>query len=145
MAVLQVKRLHRDAIIPTKAHAGDLGYDFYALEETVISPDTSGRIRTGISCQFPRGYGGLIRDRSSIATELSLFVVAGVIDSGYTGEIQIVMRVHSKHPDPPAICIPAGTKIAQMILIPTVDFPVKEVGILYAADTRADAGFGSSD
>ena len=97
-------------------------------------------IPTGIAIQFPEGYGGLLRDRSSVATKRNLFVVAGVIDNGYIGEIMIAL--HNSTDGFERIMV--GEKIAQLILIPTVNFTVEEVDELVSADERGTGGFGST-
>jgi len=138
--MLKVKKLHPKAILPTKAHAGDLGYDLYALEHSVVTHENITLVRTGIACEFPAGYGALLRDRSSVATK-GAAIVAGVIDNGYIGEILIAMHQISKlswHISP-------GQKIAQMVLIRTVDFPVVEVAEVVSADERGVGGFGSTN
>lgn len=137
---MRVKRLHATAKLPTKAHAGDLGYDLYANHPIHIWPGNTELVSTAIAIQFPEGYGGLIRDRSSIATKLNLIVIAGVIDNGYTGEIKVALHNAGNN----AIPINAGDKIAQLILIPTVDFPVEEVANVVSADGRGANGFGST-
>lgn len=50
------------------------------------SPDLKILIPTGIRVSIPKGYVGLIQERGSI-TKTPLKVRAGVIDSGYTGEV----------------------------------------------------------
>lgn len=137
---MKVKKLFDNAILPTKAHAGDLGYDLYAQAPMVIYPGDVGLVPTGISVQFPEGYGALLRDRSSVATKQYLFVVAGVIDNGYTGEIKIALYNSSEE----IVNITAGSKIAQMILIPTVNFDIEEVTETTSVDGRGSNGFGST-
>ena len=137
---MKVKRLSENAVLPAKAHAGDLGYDLYASEEVVLYSGQTKLIPTGIAIQFPEGYGGLLRDRSSVATKRSLFVVAGVIDNGYIGEIMIAL--HNSTDGFERVMV--GEKIAQLILIPTVNFPVEEVNEVISADARGIGGFGST-
>ena len=137
---MKVKRLSENSVLPTKAHAGDLGYDLYASEEVVLMAGQTRLIPTGIAIQFPEGYGGLLRDRSSVATKRNLFVVAGVIDNGYIGEIMIAL--HNSTDGFERIMV--GEKIAQLILIPTVNFTVEEVDELVSADERGTGGFGST-
>jgi len=137
---MKVKRLHSNARLPEKAHAGDLGYDLYATEDTVILREETRLVPTGIAIEFPAGYGGLIKDRSSVATKKNLFTVAGVIDNGYTGEIRIALFNAAEGP----VKISAGEKIAQLVLIPTVDFEITEVAELTSADGRGHGGFGST-
>ena len=137
---LQVKLLSEFAKLPQKAHSGDLGYDLYAGEGTAIFPHETKVVKTGIAIQFPAGYGGFIKDRSSVATKKGLHTVAGVIDNGYIGEICIALYNGTDS----LIHVAPGEKIAQVVLIPTVDFQVTEVDELISADQRGDGGFGST-
>jgi dUTP pyrophosphatase len=137
---MKVKRLTAIAVLPQKAHAGDLGYDLFSVEGVAVYPDQTVVVKTGIAIQFPEGYGGFIKDRSSVATKKGLFTVAGVIDNGYTGEICIAL--HNGSPD--LVHIMSGEKIAQLVLIPTVNFPVEEIEEITSSDGRGEKGFGST-
>ena len=137
---MKVKRLTDWATLPTKAHAGDLGYDLYAANQYMIYAGETKLISTGIAIQFPEGFGAIIRDRSSIATKKYLFTVAGVIDNGYTGEIKVALYNATEE----YVTIYKGDKIAQLILIPTVDFQVEEVTDITSMDGRGEYGFGST-
>lgn len=137
---LQVKLLSKNATLPQKAHSGDLGYDLYAGESAAIFPNETKVVKTGIAIQFPAGYGGFIKDRSSVATKKGLFTVAGVIDNGYIGEICIAIFNGTDS----LTHIAPGEKIAQLVLIPTVNFEVTEVDEVVSADQRGDGGFGST-
>jgi dUTP pyrophosphatase len=64
---------------------------------------------------------------------------AGVIDSGYRGEILILMTNLGDTP----VELKAGEKIAQMIPVPVLTGPVHEVETLEDS-ARAEKGFGSS-
>ena len=137
---MKVKRLHEDALLPTKAHNGDLGYDLYADEDITLYPVATELVGTGVSIQFPQGYGGLIKDRSSIATKRKVFTVAGVIDNGYTGEIRIALF----NSTPYRINFNKGDKIAQLVLVPVTDFEIEEVDEVVTNDGRGEDGFGST-
>ena len=137
---LQVKLLSNHAKLPQKAHAGDLGYDLYADSPAAIFPGETKVVKTGIAIQFPAGYGGFIKDRSSVATKKGLFTVAGVIDNGYIGEICIALHNGTDS----LIHVAPGEKIAQLVLIPTVSFEIEEVDELVSADQRGVGGFGST-
>lgn len=139
--MLKVKRLSDTALPPQKAHVGDLGYDLYASEAVGIFPGETKIVKTGIAIQFPAGYGGFIKDRSSVATKKGLFTVAGVIDNGYIGEIGIALYNGTDS----LIHVARGEKIAQLVLIPTVNFDVVEVDEVLSADERGTGGFGSTD
>jgi len=142
--MLRVKRLHAGAQLPVVAHPGEeLGYDVFALEETVLTPRITVKLRTGIAVEARHPETGaplglLVRDRSSMAAR-GLATTGGVIDSGYRGEILIVMTnlgdvTQELH---------AGDKIAQMVPVPVLTGPVNEVESLEASG-RAAKGFGST-
>lgn len=137
---MKVKKLSEHARLPTKAHLGDLGYDLYSNEGVAIFPNETKIVKTGIAIQFPEGYGGFIKDRSSVATKKGLFTVAGVIDNGYIGEICIALYNGTDS----LIHVGPGEKIAQLVLIPTVNFEVEEVENLISPDARGGQGFGST-
>ena len=80
----------------------------------------------------------MIKDRSSIAVK-GLFTHAGVIDSGYTGQIKVLFHNVSAT----SIKIENGDKIAQLIPQPVVNFEVQEVDELFKTK-RGDNGFGST-
>ena len=117
--MLRVKLLHPDARIPVVAHPGeDLGYDVFALEGLVLAPHQTVRVRTGIAVEARHPETGaplglLVRDRSSMAAR-GMATTAGVIDSGYRGEVLIVMT----NLGDTRLEINAGEKIAQMIPMP---------------------------
>ena len=138
--MLKVKRLSDKATPPQKAHVGDLGYDLFAGEGAAIFPNETKVVKTGIAIQFPAGYGAFIKDRSSVATKKGLHTVAGVIDNGYIGEIGIALHNGTDS----LVHVAPGEKIAQLVLIPTVDFSVEEVTEVFSADARGEGGFGST-
>ena len=137
---LKFKKLNSDAITPTKSHSGDFGYDLYALEDVWIGSGDSKIISTGVAFQFPIGWGGLLRDRSSVAVNTSLKVTAGVIDNGYIGEVGVVMLNYGEL----SCKIESGQKIAQMILLPIPNFELVEVDEIISNDNRGDSGYGST-
>jgi len=139
---LLVKRLHEDARMPEKSHTSDLGYDLFSLENVMLGPNVPTKVRTGIACQFPSGYGAIIKDRSGTASKKSLHVVAGVIDQGYTGEIVVVLANYNERTKWHAI--EKGEKFAQMLLYPVINFPIEEVDEIVSSDGRGSAGFGST-
>ena len=141
--ILKVK-LHRpEAKAPTVAHPGeDLGYDIYAAETVVLAPHGSAIVPTGISVELAdetnRPMGALLRDKSSLASK-RVIVTAGVIDSGYRGEVRVVME----NLGDTAYSIHAGDKIANLIPYPVLTGDIEVVQEL-AESSRAAGGFGSS-
>jgi dUTP pyrophosphatase len=137
---LKVQLLKSNAKLPEKAHEGDLGYDLFSSEEVLLTKNEMRLVSTGIAIEFPEGYGGIIKDRSSMVTKRHITTHAGVIDSGYTGEIKIAIRNNLGRSQ----VLGMGEKIAQLILVPVVSFEVQEVDTVVSSDGRADGGFGST-
>lgn len=144
---LKIKKLTDSAIIPTKAHKTDLGYDLYADETVTIQSPEVVKIKTGIVIGFPEGWGGFIKDRSSMASK-GFIVSGGVIDNAYIGEISVLISYQNPNKSDKTCpsskyIIHEGDKIAQLVLIPATDFPIEEVDDLGETD-RGEKGFGSS-
>jgi dUTP pyrophosphatase len=98
------------------AHEGDAGVDLYAREEATIRAG-GGRILmpTGIAIALPVGYVGLVVPRSGLALKhgITLVNTPGVIDSGYRGELKVVMI----NTDPlEAYSVARGDRIAQLLV-----------------------------
>jgi dUTP pyrophosphatase len=142
--MLRVKLLDPAAQAPVVAHPGeDLGYDLFALESALLAPHATVKVRTGIAVEARHPTTGaplglLVRDRSSMAAR-GIATTAGVIDSGYRGEILILMTNLGEAP----VELRAGEKIAQMIPVPVLTGTVEQVETLEVS-ARAEKGFGSS-
>ena len=143
---MRVKKLDQKAKIPTRAYPGDLGFDLYALETAEVPPVAEDRglevvlVRTGIAVEFPPGWGGIIKDRSSVALKKRLHAIAGVIDNGYRGEIKIALVNLSGRVQR----IEAGERIAQLVPVVLYPYEVQEVQSLTPTQ-RGEGGFGSSN
>lgn len=138
MTELLIKKLSPHAHPPERAKEGDLGYDLFCSERTVIPAGKTIAVPTGIAVQFPHGWGAVIKDRSSMAMR-QVMVSAGVIDNGYRGEIKVAMTNHSGV----EIIMETGQKIAQMIPVPVTGWLVREVDQLSGSE-RGEGGFGST-
>lgn len=136
---LKVKKLHKEAKLPTKGHPGDAGIDFYAIDEVVFPPHTQQRVHTGVSIEIPEGYVGLIWDKSSISFNQGLKVMGGVIDSCFRGELVMSLyNTTSKTQE-----IKKDHKIAQMIIQKFEDCDIFEVDTL-SETIRGDGREGST-
>lgn len=121
---LKVKKLHKNAKLPTHGHPGDAGIDFYCVEDVVFLPGKQNSVHTGIAIEIPEGYVGLIWDKSSVSFNLGLKVMGGVIDSGYRGEIVMnLLNVSDKQ-----VLMTKDHKIAQMVVQKFEDCDIVEVG-----------------
>ena len=135
----KITKLEKDAILPSRANPSDAGYDLYALEETVIPARGRALVRTGIAMAIPCDHVGLIWPRSGTAVKCGIDVLAGVVDSGYRGEVCIVLQNHSEHD----YVVRAGDRAAQMLIQEVSPVKMNVVDSLDSSD-RGDGGFGSS-
>jgi dUTP pyrophosphatase len=141
--MLKVRFLRDGAKAPTVAHPGeDLGYDIFAAEDVTFAPRGAAIVPTAIAVELTdaqgKPMGALLRDKSSLAAR-RLIVTAGVIDSGYRGEVKVVMENLADT----AQTIHAGDKLANLIPYPVMTGKVKVVEELVAS-SRMAGGFGSS-
>lgn len=135
-------QLEDGAQVPTYAHDSDAAADMYAMEDTTISAHSIGTpVKTGVHIQLPEGWVAFILPRSSIGakTPLRLSNSAGVIDSGYRGEVRALYDNISDEP----YYIHKGDRIAQMLVMPSYRFKAIVVDSLEDSD-RGEAGFGST-
>lgn len=128
-----------EAKLPEFAHAGDAGMDLFALETVAVEPGEITRIRTGVGLAIPRGYVGLIWDKSGLASNYGLKVLGGVIDAGYRGEVQVGLINLSKK----GYTLEKHNKVAQMLIQKVAGPKIKEVRRLSDTSRKA-GGFGST-
>jgi dUTP pyrophosphatase len=137
--LVKIKRLDPEAKLPTYANAFDAGMDLYALEDTAVQPGGVAKVRSGLAMEIQEGYVGLCWDRSSVSTNHKIKTLAGVIDSGYRGEV--LMAVINLGDE--AYTFKKGDKVLQMLIQPVEHPEILEVTEL-AQTIRGDLGFGSS-
>ena len=135
---LKVKRIHPDAKLPVYGHPGDAGLDLFSVADRELAPGEVFAVPTGVQIAVPPGHVGLVWDKSGISLK-GVHRLAGVIDAGYRGEIQVVMINLGGTP----FAIRKGMKIAQMLVQPVTSVTVVESDAL--DDTsRGEGGFGST-
>jgi dUTP pyrophosphatase len=135
---MKAKRVHKDAKLPSYGHVGDAGLDLFSVMGCVLKSGEARAISTGIQVAIPDGYVGLIWDKSGISLK-NIHRLAGVIDSGYRGEIKVVMTNLSTE----AFSVGKGMKIAQMLIQPIVKVKVVDSDTLDGT-ARGEDGFGST-
>ncbi len=137
--MIEIQKLDDAAIVPEIAHPGDAGMDLFSIETLQLAPHERRAIKTGIALAISDGYVGLVWDKSGRALKDGLTTLAGVIDSSYRGEVQVVLINVSDA----AVTINAGEKIAQLLIQPVVAPTITVVDAL-SETTRGDGGFGST-
>ena len=142
MIELPVVRLREDARLPTRAYPGDAGLDLTACERVELRPGERAVVPTGLAVAIPEGHAGFVQPRSGLAARHGIAVVnsPGLIDSGYRGEIRVVLLNTDANE---TFVAEPGEWIAQLLVlrVPVVE-PV-EVAELPASE-RGARGFGSS-
>lgn len=109
---MNIKKLHQDAITPTRGSESAAGYDLYAIEDADISHGVSALLDTGIAIEIPTGFAGLIWPRSKLANKYKLQILAGVVDSDYRGSIKISVLNSGLQ----TVEIRKGDRIAQLVV-----------------------------
>jgi dUTP pyrophosphatase len=139
---LQVRRLRANAHLPARAYEGDAGLDLATCERIELAPGERGVVPTGLAVAIPEGYAGFVQPRSGLAARHGIALVnsPGLIDSGYRGEIKVI--VLNTDPDKTFVA-EAGERIAQLVVMPVEATEVSEVDELPESD-RGVRGFGSS-
>jgi dUTP pyrophosphatase len=149
------------AVMPSYARKGDAGMDVCAAEDVLLKPGQTSIVPTGLKLAVPEGYEIQIRPRSGISlkTPLRLSNSPGTIDSGYRGELGIIITNQSTADSKAVLSIDGpfdsgdsngtylirkGDRIAQMVLqrVPRIKLmPVQSVD---AIGTDRGGGFGST-
>ena len=140
-ALLKVKRLTEDAILPRYAHAGDAGLDLFASQSLEIPAGQARMVPTGVSVELPENTEAQVRPRSGLAFRRQVTVLnsPGTIDAGYRGEVGVILINHGVE----SFTVNKGMKIAQMVVSPVISVAVEQVESL--SDTeRGRGGFGST-
>lgn len=136
---LSVKRLEKNAVLPNHAKKNDAAIDLSSCEEIVLNPMEKKVVRTGIAMAIPEGHAGFVWDRSGLAANHSVHTMAGVVDSGYRGEIKVVMINLGKE----EFKVEIGMRIAQLAIQPVLSVDITEVHDLDGTE-RGKSGFGST-
>ena len=143
MVKVQVKKLKEEATIPFYAKEGDAGFDLRACikESVTIKPGETKIIPTGLAMAIPFGYEVQVRPRSGMSakTKIRIGNSPGTIDSGYRGEIGVIVD----NIGDTDYTINHEDRIAQGVLnkVPTADFELVEE---LSETDRGTGGFGST-
>lgn len=119
--------------------AGELIINDPNLTEIILPAFSRIVLNTSINIAIPYGYVGSVRDRSGLAANHGITVLAGTIDSGYTGDVKVVL-FNSSYED---YLIHNNDKIAQLLTSPVCLTTYEEVDSLDET-ARGNKGFGST-
>lgn len=149
---VNIKKLDKNAKIPTRGSQYAAGYDLYACytptnsgennyDSVLIPPHERRFIHTGIGMNIPSGHFGAIYARSGLACKKGLRPsnCVGVIDEDYTGDITVALYNDSNQDRE----VKMGERIAQLIIQPYETINFNEV-VELEKTARASGGFGST-
>jgi dUTP pyrophosphatase len=139
---LEIMRVRGEARVPERAYPGDAGLDLASCQPILLAPGERALVPTGLAVAIPPGYAGFVQPRSGLAASHGIALVnsPGLIDSGYRGEIQVVLLNTDRER---TFSAEAGERIAQLVVLPVPEISVREVDDLPASE-RGVRGFGSS-
>ena len=142
MIDIKIKLLDKSLPRPGYAHNTDAGIDLYSAIDCVLKPYDRKLIPSGIKLSIPEGYAGFVQPRSGLAIKNGIAIVnsPGLIDSGYRGEICVIMINLDKEMD---FTIKKGDKICQLVIKKIEQANLIEVEELDGSD-RGEGGFGST-
>lgn len=143
MEKIKIKKINKEAKIPTHGSEYSAGYDLYACipTETIVKPFSTLEVGTGLAIALPEGTFGAIYARSGLATREHLRPAncVGIIDSDYRGEIKIIIHNDSEEIQK----ITPGERVAQLVLQKYIPMSFQEVDELDET-ARGEGGFGST-
>ena len=91
--------------------------DLYSADAARIGPGQRVSVGTGLAVAIPKGLVGLVTPRSGLALRhgIALVNAPGVIDSGYRGELRVLLLNTDATSD---FKLAQGDRIAQLLLLP---------------------------
>lgn len=152
--IFKFKKIHEDAIIPSKAKSGDAGFDLSSIEDVIIPTGSTKIIKTGLIMEMS-GYFGekeykqqadlavcFVCSRSGLSAKYSVFCLnaPGIIDDGYRGEICAIMHNAGQND----YSVKKGDRIAQLLFLRVENPEIIEVNSIFIETDRGEGGLGSS-
>lgn len=136
---IKLKKLSKNAKIPTYGTKDSAAVDLYAVEDVTWYPGDVKFVRSGWILEIPEGYYCDIRPRSGLACRQQMIILNSpcTIDSDYRGELFTYM----KNLGDTITTIKKGDRYAQMLLQKKIDIEFEEIEELTETD-RGDGGFG---
>jgi dUTP pyrophosphatase len=142
MIEVTIERLDPTVPVPAYAHPGDAGADLVTTVDLSLRPGERALVPTGIAVALPEGLAAFVHPRSGLALRHGLSIVntPGTIDSGYRGEIKVLLINHDQHE---TVHLARGDRIAQLVIQRVEHVSFAEVGTL-PESVRGAGGYGST-
>lgn len=124
-----------------RAHRTDAGFDLSATTSGTLNPGERRLVPVGNHIALPPRTVGLVCPRSGLAVKHGVTVLnaPGVVDSGYRGELQVILANMGNEPFTWA----AGDRVAQLVIVQH-ETPVPILTSTLPDSDRGAAGFGST-
>ena len=137
-----IRRLDPELPLPAYALPGDAGADLRTAVDVELGPGERAVVPTGIAVAMPEGYAAFVHPRSGLAARygVSLVNTPGTIDSGYRGEIKIII-VNLDRNEP--VSFTRGDRVAQLVFQRVERARFTEVDELPGSE-RGEGGHGST-
>ena len=137
-----LRRLDPGLPAPAYALPGDAGADLRTAVDVELGPGERTVLPTGVAVAMPEGYAAFVHPRSGLAARygVSLVNTPGTIDSGYRGEIKLIV-VNLDRSSP--VAFKRGDRVAQLVLQRVERARFVEVDELPGSE-RGDGGHGST-
>ena len=118
----------------------EFGY-IKGLDGVYLMPGSKVHLHTGIRMEIPKGYCGLLMNRSSLSNNEDLTICdnVGLIDSDYRGEVTLWMYNNSDE----IKFIPNHSRICQIVVVRHLTSPMEEIKEL-SYTVRGSGGYGST-
>lgn len=139
MNIVKIKKLEKEAKVPTYATEGAACFDLYSMNEsTGCAADI---FKTGLAFEIPKDQVMLVFSRSGhgFKQDIRLANCVGVIDSDYRGEVMVKLRADGSSD----VAFKAGERIAQAMIIDVKKVSFEVVDDLNSTN-RGTGGFGST-
>lgn len=141
---LNYQTISPDAVSPKYNYGSDSGFDLHSTEEITIEGFGRVLVPTGLRFDIKDGYEIQVRTKSGLAINQGLMVLnsPGTVDSGYNGEVKVIIFNTNKEP----FTITKGMKVGQAVLCPVVNgkwVDLIKVQEIKEKDRNAN-GFGST-
>ena len=142
MVEVPLRRLSEHAVVPAYAHPGDAGADLCTTVDVHLRPGERALVPTGLAVALPEGHVALVHPRSGLAARCGLSIVntPGTVDSGYRGEIRVLLINLDPRED---VVLHRGDRVAQLVVQPVVRAQFVEVESL-PESSRGAGGYGST-
>jgi len=136
---LQIAKLSKEAILPTRGSPSAAGYDLYSAHDLVIPARGKGLVKTDLQIKVPHGTYGRVAPRSGLAWKQHIDIGAGVVDEDYRGNLGVVMFNHADV----QFDVKRGDRVAQLVCEKIAYPEIEELPTLDDTE-RGVGGFGST-